>query len=463
VTLYNHVEARSVLRLPRGAAGWSIAVASLLLLAGSMTSALGQQLPAESVEQGATPMDQIEMANPQPGQPLVPTPVEPEKKSPFFDDAKISAQARTYYFFRDKYDESISEAWAIGGSVTYTSGYLADRIRVGAVAYTSQPLYAPEDRDGTLLLKPGQEGYTVLGQIYGEVKLTDQLFGAFGRKEYNTPYLNQHDIRMTPNTFEGVSLYGKSGGKDGAPEWRYGGGYISKIKEINSDEFVSMSVDAGATVERGVYVAGTNFKQKDFSIGAFEYYSADIINIFYTEAKYALALGDGTKLKLAAQYSDQQSTGANLLTGSEFSTSQWGIKGDVALGAAVLTLGYTDTASGADMRADWSGYPGYTSVQVKDFNRANESAIMLKAAYDFSQHGAAGMTAYALWVHGSGREAPFFNEDEYDLNLQWTPDKAGALRGMSFRVRYALIQQNGGGDPNINDFRIIVNYDFPRP
>jgi len=34
------------------------------------------------------------------------------------------------------------------------------------------------------------------------------------------------------------------------------------------------------------------------------------------------------------------------------------------------------------------------------------------------------------------------------------------LKGMSFRVRYAHIEQRGGGDPTINDFRVIVNYDF---
>jgi hypothetical protein len=34
---------------------------------------------------------------------------------------------------------------------------------------------------------------------------------------------------------------------------------------------------------------------------------------------------------------------------------------------------------------------------------------------------------------------------------------------MSFRMRYAHVDQRGGGDPAINDVRIIVNWDFPRP
>jgi hypothetical protein len=212
-----------------------------------------------------------------------------------------------------------------------------------------------------------------------------------------------------------------------------------------------------------VYVAGANFVGKDLTIGAVNYYSDDIINIFYTEGKYTMPLTGGYTLKLAAQFTDQRSTGDELLTGSEFSTNQWGVKGDLVLGSATLTLAYTDTADGADMRNPWSGYPGYTSVQVLDFNRADESAIMLRGAYDFSRQGPKGLSAYALWVHGSGREAPFNDEDEVDLNLQWTPDKEGALRGMSFRVRYAYMTQRGDGDPSQQDFRIIVNYDFPRP
>lgn len=129
----------------------------------------------------------------------------------------------------------------------------------------------------------------------------------------------------------------------------------------------------------------------------------------------------------------------------------------------ILTMAYTDTASGADMQNPWSGYPGYTIGQVEDFYRASESAALLKAAYDFSSHGFRGTSVYALLVHGSGVQAPDYNEVETDLNLQWTPDKGNALRGMSFRLRYAHVSQNGGGDPAINDLRIIVNYDFPRP
>ena len=440
---------------------WSVLLTatSLLLASAGFTPAYAQEQPPDSTEQGATEIDQTDLSGPHPEGEFVPP---EEEVSPFLRDSRFSAQIRSFYFDRDKYDDTTSEAWALGGSFTYQSGYLANFLRFGATAYTSQPIYAPDEKDGTLLLKPGQEGYTVLGQWYGEVKFTDKIFGAIGAKTYNTPYINMNDVRMTPNTFEGATLYGTAGGEEDSPAWKFGGGYIAKIKQKNDDGFVWMSEAAGANVDRGVAVAGANMKQGDFSIGAAEYYSADIINILYTEAKFAVPLGETQKLSFGVQFADQRSTGDNLLTGSSFSTNQWGIKSDLALGGALLTLGFTDTANGANMRAPWSGYPGYTSVQVKDFNRASESAVLLRGAYDFSRLGAQGWSAYILYVHGSGVKAPNFNENETDFNLQWTP-KGGALRGLSFRLRYAYVEQRGGGDPNISDLRFIVNYDFPRP
>jgi hypothetical protein len=444
---------------------WRTAAAiALILLTGGMTPALGKEPADPSVEQGTTPMDEIDLSSPGPGQVIIPPSVQPEKKRfPFFDDTTVKGQFRTFFMFRDNFDHSINEAWAVGGSVALQTGYLADRVRAGAVFYTSQPLYAPDDRDGTLLLAPGQDGYTVLGQLYGELKIIDGLFAAVGTKEYDTPYINKNDVRMTPNTFEAITMYGRAGGTDGSPAWRYGGGYFTKIKERNSDSFQWMSVDAGATAHRGVIVAGANVDWRALSFGAIDYYSDDIINIGYTEARYALTLGEGAAVKFAAQFTDQRSTGNDLLTGTSFATNQWGLKSDVVLGPSTLTVALTDTAKGADMQNPWSGYPGYTSVQVKDFNRAGETAVMLRGAYDFTSLGWTGVSAYALWVHGSGVIAPNYNQDETDLNLQWTPDKAGSLRGLSFRTRYAYINQRGGGSPNMQDIRFIVNYDFPRP
>jgi hypothetical protein len=173
-----------------------------------------------------------------------------------------------------------------------------------------------------------------------------------------------------------------------------------------------------------VATAGLLFSQGPFSIGAIDYYSDDILNIFYAEAKGVFHLTKELGLLFAAQYTDQRSVGEDLLKGFDFRTNQFGIKGEMSYRKAILTLGYTIADKGADLQSPWGVHPGYTSVQVQDFNRAGENALLGKLSYDFSSLGLTGVTAYALWVHGWNRVDPVTNasvkqEDEYDFDLQW--------------------------------------------
>ncbi|MCU0975216.1 MAG: OprD family porin [Steroidobacteraceae bacterium] len=374
-----------------------------------------------------------------------------------FEDTKFDVQIRSYTLDRDKYDDTDSYAWALGGSVGLKTGYFRDRFAFGLTGYTSQPLDAPDDKDGTLLLAPGQEGYAVLGEAYAQFRLADGINLDVGRKAFDTPFVNRNDNRMTPNTFEAIFVQGVAGAA-ATGEWRFGGGYFDEIKERNSEEFVPMSVDAGASVDRGVYAAGGNYRKGGLSIGAVDYYSDDIINIFYTEARYALPLAESRELRLGAQYVDQQATGDELLKGTDFTGRQFGLKAELVLGPALLTAAYTGTDDETSMQSPWSGYPGFTSVQVEDFNRAGEDALLLRAAYGFPK--LPGLSAYVLWVNGSDPDSPTeYARDEYDFNLQWSP-AAGALKGLMFRLRYAYIDQDDGSD--LSDFRLMVYYDPPK-
>jgi len=303
-----------------------------------------------------------------------------------------------------------------------------------------------------------------LEQLYGRVKLIENHFINLYRYEYNTPYINKDDGRMTPKTFEGYTFLGASGGKDGAPGFRYGGGYITKIKERNSDDFVSMSRDAGAPVDRGVALGGALFSLGRFSVGAIDYYSEDVLNIGYAEAKYTWPVTQKLGLLFAAQFTDQRSVGEDLLKGYAFSVNQVGLKTEMSYAGALLSLAFTTASSGADLQNPWSSYPGYTSVQVKDFNRAKEKAFVVKAAYDFTGLGLEGVTAYALFVHGWDRINPstgrdVSNENELDLDLQWKP-KSGFFKDFWPRIRYGVVHEHEGQERYIHDFRIILSYDF---
>jgi hypothetical protein len=272
---------------------------------------------------------------------------------------------------------------------------------------------------------------------------------------------------MTPNTFQVYAVQGVVGESDDAA-LRFGAGYVDKIKPRNSEDFESMATAAGAPagVTRGVDVAGANYKLGAFSIGAIDYYSKDIINIAYSEITYAIPLANRIRLTLAVQYADQRSTGDNLLTGKPFLTDQGGMKADLALGPVLLTAARTQTAigtrgsngSGTDMINPWGGYPGYTAVQVENFYRAGENATMLRLAYNFSR--VTGLSAYALWVHGSSPDAvKEYAQTEYDVNLEWTP-KFRILRGLKLRARYGHVSQAEPSNEHEDDLRLIAYYEL---
>src|SRR5216110_1706345 len=314
-----------------------------------------------------------------------------EERRQAFKDTKFEFNLRTFYFDRSDFSGAEKQAWAIGGWAGFKTGYFLDHIAFGATLYTSNPIYAPDDRDGTTLLAPGQNGYTILGEFYAELRIVKDMGITVGARGYDTPFINRNDTRMTPNTFEAVVLQGRTElgasssdagmtadgvglSKDGkevavptptpaqdVAAIKYGLGYFDKIKERNGTHFVSMAEDAGADVSRGVWAAGALYEKGKFSIGAIDYYSEDIINIAYAESKLELPLATNWRLKFAGQYVDQGSVGINDLKGHSFSGHQFGLKVELPVKKALFTAAFTHAWGNANLQNPWSGYPGYTS------------------------------------------------------------------------------------------------------
>jgi hypothetical protein len=384
-----------------------------------------------------------------------------ETRRQAFRDTEFYGQLRSYYLDSDNLNGSENQAWALGGSAGFKTGYFRDFFAFGATAYTSQRLYGPDDKDGTVLLAPGQHGYSVLGEAYGQFALTEGFMANVGLKEIDTPYIGRQDTRMTPNTFEAAVVQGSFDDSDGTPGWRFGAGYVDKIKQRNSDQFVSMAAAAGAPagVSRGVSFVGANYQVGDLSIGGIDYYSSDIINIAYTEAKDAFALTEHLRLQLAAQYSYQQSVGDDLLMGHKFSAEQYGVKAELAFAGALLTAGYTGTGNGTNIQSPWNLATGYTVGLVGNFNRAGENASMLRAAYNFQV--VKNLSAWVLYLKGTRPEAPTqYAQDEYDFNLRWE-ETSGRLQGLTLVAFYAHVSQAGPAELHTDQFRLILYYSPP--
>jgi outer membrane porin, OprD family len=379
-------------------------------------------------------------------------------------DSTVTLHLRTYYLDRTKPGPAESEAWAGGGWLGYETGWFAGLLRFGVVGYTSQPFYAPDDKDGTTLLKPGQEGYSVLGQAYGSLKLKEQVFTAY-RQLVDQPEVNPQDNRMTPNTFQGYTLTGKVAGIG------YFAGYLDKMKTRNSDEFVDMATVAGAPagVTEGMWLGGLSYAPgKDIELRLSSYHVPNILTSTYGDASWVTALTAEHKLRLGGQVMYQTSTGDNLLNGTSFHAASGGLMADLMRGPATLSLAYTQTASDAAYQSPYGTWPGYTSMMLEDFDRAGERAWLIGGTYEFARH-APGLSVNVAAILGHGAidpatRAPLSDNTEYDATLDYRFSKGewpAWAKPLWIRLRYARVEKELGGNTDVTrDYRVIVNYEW---
>jgi len=387
---------------------------------------------------------------------------------PFLKDTDLKVHFRSYYFNRTQPNETVNEAWAFGGWLSYQSGWLLDTFSMGASLYGSAPLYAPADRDGTLLLQPGQKGYYAPAEAWGALRYEDYALLKGYRQRVDQTYINSQDNRMTPNTFQGVTLGGKVG-------WmQYLGGYLWEIKPRNSDTFIPMSQQAGAAnTNDGVGLVGVRLTPiEGLRLDLSEQYGVNTFNTVYGEAEYVLPLSEDWKLKLGAQFTDQRAVGSALLApagGKKFwSTQAGGVRVQGVYSDLTLTFAFSLTGAGNTIQTPWGSFPGYLSMIDQDFDRARENAILIGAAYDFKAL-VQGLSGNANFVWGqdainpsTGAKAP--NQAEYDFTVDYRPpfDVRGPLygiwHGIWFRARAAILDQQNAKTLGYQ-FRIIINWD----
>src|SRR4051812_24236116 len=135
--------------------------------------------------------------------PVVAQDLKSELQRFLYDEAQATMHVRSYYFDRRDPTPPANVALAGGGDIGLQSGWFYDTLQIGAVGYTPQPLWAPQDRvqtsDLTRLLKRGGYGFFTLGQAYVSLRLNDQMFTAY-RQSIDELEVNPRDNRMLPNT-----------------------------------------------------------------------------------------------------------------------------------------------------------------------------------------------------------------------------------------------------------------------
>ena len=420
-----------------------------------MLIALAVVLPAPSLGQVAPASEALE---PNQQSDVAPLEVQAERPRAFFADTSFVIKPRAYYLDRDRDVNRDNVGLAAGGALQYLSGWAFDRVQLRATAYTSQVVYGPSDKDGTLLFLPGPESFTVLGEANAVFRFTEKDVLRVGRQLFELPYLGSHDVRMVPNTFEAVAV-----GNASQEGLAYIVGYVNRIKSKNDDDFVAMSEAAGVDGgDDGVVMVGARYVFEDGTeIAAIDQKTSDVFNTLFAKVEKKFALADDRSLNAFLQYTDQRSVGDDLI--GEFDTTLLSAKLEYSAGHATIRLGASATGSERGIQKPYGNPANYLSVIVEDFDRAGEDAWMIGGNYDFERVGPGELSMFANVVTGntpdSGPDASP-DQTEYDLTADYRI-KEGSAKHLWIRIRTALIDQDEtvGGDDFL-DFRIIVNWDF---
>lgn len=389
-------------------------------------------------------------------------------RAAFFDDATFTLHLRSYLFDMSHNGDNNPAAWALGGWVGYQTGWIGEMLQFGVVGYTSQPLWAPTDRGGSLLLQPDQSEITTLGQAYAALRYEDQVLTLY-RQLVNQPEVNPHDNRMVPNTYEGVSLAGYFDAVS------YYAAYLSRMKTRSSVDFVNMARIAGVDQDEPMYLGGLAFsKDKSFEARTSLYVVPNVLASSYTDGTWRHGETDGNNVSLTGQFMIQSGVGEELMMGPGFESWMTGIMGQAKYGYVSVMAGYTANGSDNDWQSPFGDWPGYTNMVIGLFSRAEEQAVLLGATYDLAGIGVDGLTLGAQVAFDTHVAQDRARWTEYDFSADYSLASIDTvphwLAPLSLQAYYAILDStNVGPKTDVTDtipvrldsyeFRLIMNYE----
>ncbi len=366
--------------------------------------------------------------------------------SPFFQYAEFSLQPRLYYRSLQN-GSGTQQAFAAGGSLSFTTGWWRDTLQLGVTGYTTQPVVAPSGAGNTGLLQPNGEGFSVLGQAWAKVKAGPATATLF-RQALQLPFINGNDSRMIPNTFEAYQVE--------VEPWsilRINFGYVAEMKARTSADFVPMSEIVGSPkVDRGTSFAGFLIGSPDRTyLGAISELTWDLFSCTYVQAGRSWQYLEDFQFRADVQFINQRSVGNDLL--GSFDTELYGARFTASYANTLVSLTFDDTTGGTGIRNPFGGDPSFNSLMISNFNQPFEKSYGIGITYDFSRFGLNGVRAFGAYAYGSMPAGRWEEEINATVDYRIT---TGPLKNCWMRLRYA---HNASNAPvPTEDFRVIFNY-----
>ncbi len=378
-----------------------------------------------------------------------------------FTKAKVWGEWRFYWFSRD-FDKNTTdrEDIATGGNLHFETAPFYG-ISAGFTFYTSQGMGINDDDKAVYGLlssdsSGNHESYSVMGETYIQAAYKGTTL-KIGRQEMHTLFVNVHDIRLTPQTFMAYKLENDSL----LPDTKFTLAYVTEVKRRTSTSFETMSDFVGAHQDSKVFTAGVEYKGiKGLKMKLWDAYATEIMNAIFFQADYSFKVADDFTLFFSGQYLNEKDQGDKLA--GDLSTDMFGLKAGFKSMGFYFHASYNKVSDDSPALYPWGGCPQYSSIQIFDGNRVDETTWLGKLGYDFGRLGAKGLSAYVIYADYDTPDSGTYaspDRTETDLNLQYK--FSGVMDGLSIRARMAIVDQdeNQGGE-DFNDYRLYIKYAF---
>jgi hypothetical protein len=371
---------------------------------------------------------------------------------------RISGEFRNLFFQKDFEGKTVDcEDLALGGKIRFETGEFR-RLGAGISIYTAQGSGLNNDDKNVygLLAKDengNHESYTALGEAFLSANFKETTL-KIGRQEMVTPWINLHDIRMTPQSFEALTIKNTR-----IPGLELFACRVNRIKKRTETTFQDMSLAVGASRGEPVTAGGMIFTGIDgVKLQLWDYWAHNMWNDIYVRGDGLLKLNGDVSLFANARCLYRKDTGDRIM--GPIDTYMSGIQAGVSACGAELSLAYGRNGEQSILRP-W-GHDLAVSIQVYVAERAEETAWNPGFKYDFSHIGIEGLVAgVAYAVFNTPDRGPHATPDADEINFNLQYDCSRWVKGLNLQFRYAVIDEDerlGGED--YNDLRLCFRYRF---
>ncbi|MFT7004615.1 MAG: hypothetical protein ACJAWW_001979 [Sulfurimonas sp.] len=262
----------------------------------------------------------------------------------FLSNIKQSGQIRVAYV-NYNYDGDEEYSSAIGGNLRLETSVFDNMIDIAISPYFGTNIGSlsgsADDGDYHTSLTGNDESYMTVGEAYIGFK-QDSVSVKLGRQIIDTPLLGDDDMRLTPQTFQGVmanfekDTFGIHAGYFNA--WQGYDAGLNLNDSVYNYEFKELSTDSdGALVLGAKYT--TSIKDLELNTQAWYYDIDKLAGVAYADITLAGAIGENIGYDLGFQISEQSEKDE-----SGYEASLFGLMAGIGYGDLYLYTAYAKSS-----------------------------------------------------------------------------------------------------------------------